>query len=400
MQTDLYNDHTVWSSLDSLRETFEGLPRPDDADHRWKRDSIGAFVSYLDQFRGGDPLLIADGLLAQLESNHVNPMLQQVRSIDVQTPNWSYLDQAHAHIQGTVQFLQAHFPAPESDSATAATKRAATMYRNRLTEDAEGFAAELAVLKEQLDESAGLRNEQEASFRAELERLDAKFQELEQQADSDAKARASVAEDELEALKQQIVEIQAAGDQAVVAAREGAEAAAAELLEKLRGHEKTSSILVDNTARNAIAGEYGTWADSQAKAALAWTVVAVVVGLGTTAGLIYALSYASDDSIQFTLYKTGIGVVGLIVAGYCARQAGEHRREERVAKRLHLDLRALEPFLRQVENPTQLRTEIAKRVFAPEVEPPPNTASGSWFRRGFTVDEIAQLINLGKNVPQ
>jgi|GEM_PF-6549833 hypothetical protein len=60
----------------------------------------------------------------------------------------------------------------------------------------------------------------------------------------------------------------------------------------------------------------------------------------------------------------------------------------------------LEPFLKQVDNPTELRSEIARRVFVPQVESSDQPSQARGFRRGFTIEEIAALMALGRNSSQ
>jgi hypothetical protein len=105
---------------------------------------------------------------------------------------------------------------------------------------------------------------------------------------------------------------------------------------------------------------------------------------------------AQNDSTQFLVSKSTVGLIGLIVAGYAARQAAEHRAEERTAKRLGLDLAALEPFLENVEDPKELRVDIARRVFAPEssTTDEPRFAFG---RRGMSLGELAEFVKVIRN---
>lgn len=204
---------------------------------------------------------------------------------------------------------------------------------------------------------------------------------------AEATSRTQSFDAEIETLREQ------AKEQATELARLSKEAQdeqsvrADEHLASLADKEDRTRRLLDATSRPAIAGDYGKWSARQAKAASISTVLAVVIGLATAAALLYALDGASNDSLQFTLYKTGISVVGLIIAGYCARQAAEHRREERAAKRLHLDLNALEPFLENVDNPQELRTEIARRIFVPQQPKQQESLPRFAFRRGLNITE-------------
>ena len=141
------------------------------------------------------------------------------------------------------------------------------------------------------------------------------------------------------------------------------------MIAELENYRIQAKALTDETARHAVAGEYGTWAAHQASAAFWWTVATVVVGLATVGGLIAALRSTEDDSIQHIVAKLSISLVGLFVAAYTAHQAAEHRREERTAKRLALDLAALQPFLEQIQDLAELeklRVAVANRVFVPD----------------------------------
>lgn len=86
------------------------------------------------------------------------------------------------------------------------------------------------------------------------------------------------------------------------------------------------------------------------------------------------------------------------MAGYAARQASEHRREERAAKKLALDLAALGPFLEHVTDAEPLRQAVAMRVFAPE----PGEIAGdghSHLRirgRSMTIADVIELIRVAQ----
>lgn len=137
---------------------------------------------------------------------------------------------------------------------------------------------------------------------------------------------------------------------------------------------------------------------ARASAAFRWTSATVVIGIATVAGLIYAVGSAADDSIQFTVSKASISVIGLIVAGYCARQAAEHRREERTAKRLALDLAgSSRSRSRSTTRRTCARRSPAEPLFS-SVRAPGSDGSVRAKRGSLSITELTELLTaiLGK----
>lgn len=92
------------------------------------------------------------------------------------------------------------------------------------------------------------------------------------------------------------------------------------------------------------------------------------------------------------IYKVSIGLLAAAVAGYAARQASDHRVQERRFKRLALDVAALEPFLATLEDSAAVRDEFAKRMFAPEKAPGDDADSDSSGAVQFSAPQILDLL--------
>ncbi|MGL5823421.1 MAG: hypothetical protein ACRCYU_00935 [Nocardioides sp.] len=320
------------------------------------------------------------------------------------------------YLQNVLTSARQHFPINMSDEATRAAKAASTRYRHALDAEVDGLKTRIHELEALVMETENRQVANHDSANGALsdlqDKMDTSNSEIDRlatklNAQIDAQRTAYETEATERAATFKAAEAERSKDEearvekeatAAKKARESQDAAATAALASLKAHEKQAAALVDTTSRHAVSGDYGTWASRQARAAFCWTVVTVTIGLGTVVGLIYAIRSAADDSIQFTVYKTSISVIGLIVAGYCARQASEHRSEERTAKRLALDLAALDPFLQNVDDPGTLRTEIARRVFAPEAQT--SETGGLRTRRGsLSLTELAQLMAIFKNQP-
>lgn len=416
MKAESFDAHPLWSTLDELIALLEGDFGVSNEDERSHIRRVNSVVEYVDSLRETDPMLVEAEGVNQLNT-HLEQLRNHLRSIgEGDTRNPAHVPAAAEMTPAIMNAIRAYFPPPVSDEATRAAKAASTRYRNSLDAEVEGLRSVITGLREELAQTQVTRGEEaevatqrlaelseqiaagEAQVASLTTQLTGQVETQQVTFEQEVKAR-QAAYEESERARAESNEAQAADiSEGAQEALDAQSAAAATVLQKLQEYQEQAATLVDTTSRHAITGEYGTWASLQATAAFRWTIATVVIGLGTVGGLIVALtSSAPKDSIQFTLYKTSIGIVGLIVAGYTARQAAEHRKEERTAKRLALDLAALEPFLEQVEDPAKLRSEVAQRVFAPIA---PDTDNGDVrlrTRRGsLSVRDLRDLMTVFK----
>lgn len=420
MKIEDFNSHALWNTFDALQEKVEGDLQLTDDEDRYNARRLHSIVEYLDSLRDVDPVLLEPQALQDMNSH-----LQQVNNaLDnyVANPvsNRQYLTSAATAVANVTALARSNLVPFVPDEAQRAAKAASTRYKNALDAEVERLKGEVDAVSEELAAEKRQREDDEAAATERLSELTAVIAErgsridaleiklgaqLDQQRtafEEEAASRASAfkeAETEREDAEAARLETAAA---VAVEARAKQDADALALIEKLESYNKQAAALVDTTSRHAIAGDYGTWASNQATSAFWWTIATVVIGLGTVGGLIYAVGSAANDSIQFTVYKTSISVIGLIVAAYCARQAAEHRKEERTAKRLALDLAALEPFLEQIDDPRELREEIARRVFVPERQSPDGDGAVRVKGGAMSVTQITELLtalNVGNRQP-
>jgi hypothetical protein len=403
-----YKQHPLWAAVDGLGTALVDTPEPDGHDlHKIER--IRAVHDELDQRRELNPYLMDENLLDQAQTGTEAVRTAMTAYVGDPAANAAQLDTAVAQTTQILTYVRT-WPQPPADTATKATKAAASRFHTTvdemlgaLRERADGLAVRLDEIDGQGQERTDAAKEELAGVQTAIEQSQAEVtalatrltEQIETQRTSfegEAKTRSQSFDAEVEELREAAkTEAEAFAERSKEAHAEQA-AKSAEILKVLAEREDRAKALLDSTSRHAIAGDYGKWAARQARNATVWTVATVVIGLATAALLFRAIDSTADDSIQFTLYKTGVSVIGLIVAGYCARQAAEHRREERVAKRLHLDLNALEPFLEHVEDPTALRTEIARRVFVPEQPKQQEAPPRFGFGRGLNVTELTALL--------
>jgi chemotaxis protein histidine kinase CheA len=373
---------------------------------------VGEFIEFISQFRPSDEYtgaLANDGGVNNL--NGWLPNLQQSLN-SVGKDQWQYIDQSYNQVVSWMPTILQNFGVLPTNQTNPSVKRQYTTETNRLINEAQQarkalsdataahqtevteLQQELADLTERLAATetqlaiaeAAAKNKLTEQVESHEKAFGEEAEAREEAFEAEAEARAEAAKTELEDFKNR-----------ATAQQEELAQKADDLLARLTEYEQQSEALVDSTSRNAIAGDYGAWADAQGRQAFRWTMATIGFAVATAGVLLFLLLHvkaAEASSTSYIVFKTSIGFVMLAVAGYCASQAAQHRHEERTAKRLHLDLAALEPFLKQVENPEELRTEIANRVFAPErADAESRQAPFIQFGRGFSLDQLLNFVN-------
>ncbi|MCR1785405.1 hypothetical protein KVF89_22890 [Nocardioides carbamazepini] len=436
MQREQYAAHAVWTTLEAVQAQVETDLQPWDDASRYDAQRLHAIVEFTDGLRDSEPTLVEPQAVNDLQS-HLQSLHNSLTAY-VADPqgNQAHLAAAASHIPNLLQVARTHFLFTALDDPGRGVKAAATRYKNsldaeveRLVQQIDDLQAELAAAKAERDQSdadarqrldtlshaidtraadigalelklQGQVDEQRTAFESDSQVREAAFKKSQLAASERDEARIAAAQKAEAARLEAAIEAEnerlAAADEATARAAARNESTSKELIAALESYRDQAKTLADMTSRHAVAGEYGEWASHQARAAFRWTILAVMIGIGTVTGLIIAITSATDDTLQFTLYKTSISIVGLIVAGYAAKQASEHRREERTAKRLALDLAALGPFLEQVNDAEDLRLAVAKRVFAPEPGQP-DDGEGTRFRlRGGSSLSMADIVELIK----
>ena len=137
------------------------------------------------------------------------------------------------------------------------------------------------------------------------------------------------------------------------------------VLTQLQKHEAEARSLVTKTSRWTITTDYAKYGHSQQKQGVAWSVAAVLVTLGGIVALMVTLSGISGITTGEAIVKTTVTASLIVVGGYMAKLSLEHFRVARDAKRVQLDINALEPFINQFDPNSQqaLRNLTAMRVF-------------------------------------
>jgi hypothetical protein len=155
-------------------------------------------------------------------------------------------------------------------------------------------------------------------------------------------------------------------------------------LEGMRKLEGEARDMVHATARNTISTQYAQYARRQGVAGTIWSIGAAAIAIFGFIFVTKALANLdSNISTAESMLKSTASLAILGTAAFMAREGAGHRREGRDAKRVQLDLNALEPFISNLgDKAERIRVETAERIFnRPLANPNKSEPRGSLFGR-------------------
>lgn len=407
MNQEAFDEHALWATVDSLKEMLGGDLAGEVEEGRDEIRLIHSAVQYIDSLRETDPSLVDDELLTPIDNDLTQGREFLNNYISDREANAAVLTTSVVTAMASARNSAIrNIPAPASEGATRAAQEATRRYSDAadaeiatLRQQIEGLKARLGELDEQRVADAETAQQSLAGLQEKITEGDQQVATQTTQLQEQIETQRASFDESTKELATTFKASEETRDTAAEEQRKLQAEQATELIEELQKYRGQAKDLLDSTSRDVISGDYRGWAQKQASAAFGWTVTTVILGLITVAALVVVVLTAEDDSVQFLLSKSSVGIIGLILAGYAARQAAEHRHEERTANRLALDLAALEPFLEHVENPEALRSEIAKRVFVPE-QGTGDEPKLSFGRRGMSLAELAEFVKVIRTPPE
>lgn len=403
-------DHPLWPQIEALREQLDGLPGDLDADNQAHLTRLRWLANLVEEYRDGvDPEAIPAQWATIVQAamltvtNTVSQFLNQAQPTYLQQAAGDQADQvltALYQVPTLTQQKTARAVRKTMDEAHAASEAALTGLREQI----EALTEQVGVAQQRLTDLATAGDQRTATSDVAVE---AKLGELVASVDAQiergvlesARLDAAITDQQAIVLTAETKRTQAWTEQLTGAAREVSDAveqskqdfaealaerqtaAEATVTEMDALHEKAKDLL-EATGRRAITTEYGAYAQREGQAALAWTLTTVAFALLGFAFIVFEILRLGDQapSLAATVLKITGSLALLAAAGYTGKQGAEHRRQQRDAKRMQLDINAVEPFLSRLpdEQQIELRAKIADRVFArpPEHDKPEPDASG------------------------
>lgn len=126
--------------------------------------------------------------------------------------------------------------------------------------------------------------------------------------------------------------------------------------------------LVNATGAIAYSGSYGGYAAQQGRAATRWAILTVIALVGLSlfgAWQVIELHGGAIDLTQLAL-RLVVTVPAFALVAFAARESGKHRENERKARRLELELAAIDPYLALLDatKRDEIKAQVATRMFA------------------------------------
>lgn len=368
------SSHTVFGACVAVREALEAATLTDPAAVSLV-GQLEEVLTYVDSLRNVPPWLFgpdARGAMTDLEAQ-IRVAESHARAAGPEGDGGVTLGGNLPGVLDNIAALIRRLPTPPMAGVDVeAMTGAAEEYRRAASRGvealglkvAEGKAAaetvetKVAELTAEIDAGKTSVKDQIARLEAALLADDAKFE-------AHAAAWKTEADKEVAAFNTDagsaIAATKAAGEKADKDLRGNAQV----VLDRLDLMEKDGRGLVEAVARKTISNNYAGYALRQGALATLWAVITIGLALWGFSTLTHALAKTSNVDTSEAIMKGLASLTILGIAAFAGRESAGHRRESRDAKRVQLDLNALEPAITRMEldKQVQLRGEVLRHVF-------------------------------------
>ena len=276
-------------------------------------------------------IVAAENEYTRIMDAHNAQLYEKVRTLETEVSNLrTKIDEHATHAQNNLSNLQ--------NSITTEKQRLdgfATSYQNQMTADQKSFSAMSDSLK---DAFSLAQEERKKTFAEELERIEKKILSIDQKA-------ASQSED-IQSKSEQLIE---------------------NYKKKFDEYEQQVVNIVGIVNTNMFSHKYKEVADDAHKRAKLWHVIAVILMLAVGAFAVYAFVITVNADTSWVKLVAKIFATTTLVTGaaYAARQASKQEKVERYARKIEMELVAIDPFIASLDEERQslIKEEIAKKIF-------------------------------------
>lgn len=137
--------------------------------------------------------------------------------------------------------------------------------------------------------------------------------------------------------------------------------------EKFAGYERQVVNIVGVLDANMFSHKYKQVADDAKKRSIFWHVIAMVLIVAVGVFAVYAFGIALKEDTSWVKLVARIFATSTMVTGaaYAARQASKQEKVERYARKIEMELVAIDPFIQSMEEEKQsaIKEEIARKIF-------------------------------------
>lgn len=137
--------------------------------------------------------------------------------------------------------------------------------------------------------------------------------------------------------------------------------------EKFLAFEKKVENIVGIVNSNMFSHKYKEVADDAHKRARIWHVFAIILMLAVSGFAVYAFILTTNQDSSWVRLIAKIFATTTLVTGaaYCARQASKQEKVERYARKIEMELVAIDPFIASLDDERRsvIKEEISRKIF-------------------------------------
>ena len=137
----------------------------------------------------------------------------------------------------------------------------------------------------------------------------------------------------------------------LAALRESEAARMSELVDRAQVSNTRIDEILGLVGEKGLVGKYAENADSERRLALNWRIVAGLVALGAVIVAVVSATHKAESGWQGFAPKLTLTLLIGALAAYCGSVANDHRKAEKQARALGLQLAAIKPYLHDLTDP-------------------------------------------------
>jgi hypothetical protein len=399
LRAERFANHQIHQSLSTLESKLSALPTPQGQEAAdLIEDAAASVASLLSGVESADPAIAPVRPLDMIDQR----AREGIASLDlfVSTNDGTHLINLRDSLDSAIEEM-AYLPMathPDIDRMRIAARK----YRQSVVQLSRGAEAEIERTREALQRVQGRADEVDdaivAAARDVGTKIEAQFAPTEAKVDSavtTVEAQKARVDALIAGFQTQFSEAEAArAAQAVEAAGErqtaaaaaldtanirfstlasNQEAAAAEVLTRLEGQEQRARTLVDTVGAIGTSGGWGRYAAQQKgnadllrNAAIGCLFAIIAIGVW------YIWDHGNTPfDLGTAAPRLWLTIPLFAIAAYCVAQSGNHREAEQQARKLELDLAAIEPYLSLFDKADRekLKAELSHQLFGRPLAP-------------------------------
>ena len=147
-------------------------------------------------------------------------------------------------------------------------------------------------------------------------------------------------------------------------------------LEKIKEMNKEAEKILGIMSMKGLAQGYQKIADKEERQSLYWNVASILSMLGILwFGYEFIILHSGTMGLADLISRMLLTGVGITLFTYCAKQASNHRNEERRNRKIELELASLNPYLKDLEENDQKKVKhsLVEKYFGVDLPNPSNS---------------------------